>query len=130
MTHTIEPGVRQNARLFFLVPDVGTHVAYQDEEWEVSGWLRAVCGEDRQGEPALESGYGILMQIEHEDCELAESERLVFCSRDKATHVSLRGTGGVVVRIEDCKVLRATSCADKRNELKRIANGLIGVEIF
>ena len=115
------------AQMYRFAPDVGTRVLYQDEEWDVSGWL---CVSHMHGLNEDDSGYGVLMHIDHEDCELDQSERLMFCSRSKATHISLRGVGGVVVKIEDCKILAPCRAQDKANELKRIANGLVGVEIF
>jgi hypothetical protein len=114
-------------QMYRFAPDVGTRVRYQDEEWTVSGWL---CISPKHVQDEDDSGYGVLMQIDHEDCELDQSERLMFCSRSKATHISLRGIGGVVAKIEDCKILAPCRMQDKANELKRIANGLVGVEIF
>ncbi len=129
MTETNVMHSAQVARLFAFAPDIGTQVEYDGEQWEVSGWLRAAP--EASGERAEEEGgFGILMHIEHDEGTLGEEERLRFCTRSKATHVSLKGIGGVVARIEDCKVLRAAEPSDKVKELKRIANGLVGVELF
>ncbi len=131
MTHNHTQGCDSTpvARVYRFAPDVGTRVLYQGEEWDVSGWLHTGPKSD-PNEEAEDCGYGVLMQIDHEDCDLDQSERLVFCPRSKATHVSLRGVGGVVARIEDCEILAPCRTEDKANELKRIAKGLVGVEIF
>lgn len=93
-----------------VAPDVGTLVEYgldsfgrEPGRYRVSAWLRVAP-------PPPPVDYGdlnsVIDDILFEACQRIEvtGERMQFCLRDEATHLSLSGVCGRIAPIEACKV--------------------------
>ena len=94
-----------------IAPAVGALVEYgldsfgrEPGRYRVSAWLRVAP-------PPPPVDYGdlnsVIDDILFDACQRLEvtGERMQFCLRDEATHLSLSGVGGRIAPIEACKVV-------------------------
>src|ERR1700722_1378399 len=84
-------------------PDVGTRVKYGDHTFRVDGWLRLVDKPVFGPDQWLDE---ILFDSARQE---TTGQRLMWCTRERATHLALAGVYGATVPVSECKVVGRVS---------------------
>lgn len=114
-----------------IAPDVGTIVEYGMDSfgkaparYRVSSWMRVA-------ETPKFKEHEWLDEILFEGCRDFGEGRMVWCTREEATHVSLTGICGALARIEDCKVVGRVPWPEEQiSQARASAMRLVGRMLF
>lgn len=118
-----------NSQLKTLAPDVGALVEYgldgyraRPATYRVSGWMK-----ERPVEPTsdelIDQGVTdigrILRAILYETQQEVQGKKMIWCTREEATHLSLTGVCGAIAPIEACKVVGRVDWSEKQIDEER-----------
>lgn len=113
-----------------IAPDICTLVEYDGRGWRVTGWLKEAV-RPQFDENQLYGDNGVLAEILFDACQEIGGKRLVHCTREEATMVSLYAICGAIVPVEQVKVTgRVNWSEDMIEQQRRSALRAVGRMVF